>query len=89
MESIGSETIPYFAKPVVVRDGDVVGAVVSAAPVPVQNGSQVREVAVEINVLAVGPTVGPTVQQVTLKGRHWNEPKTPIRSAEISGSQRL
>lgn len=70
MESVGLETIPYFAKPVGVRDGDVVGAEVSAAPVPVQNGSQVREVAVEVKVLGVGPTVGPTVQQVTLKGRH-------------------
>lgn len=46
----------------------MVGAEVSAAPVPVENGSQVREIAVEVNVLGVGPTIGPTIQQVTLKG---------------------
>lgn len=45
----------------------MVGAEVSAAPVPVEKRSQVREIAVEVNVLGVRPTIGPTVQQVTLK----------------------
>lgn len=68
MEQIGLGTLPYIAKPVGVRDGDVVGAEVFAAPVPVENGSQVREIAIEVNVLGVGPTAGPTIHQVTLKG---------------------
>lgn len=83
MESIGLETLPYFAKPVGVRDGDVVGAEVSAAPVPVQNGRQIWEIAVEVNVLGVGPTVGPTIQQVTLKGRHWNQSKTHTATTTV------
>lgn len=65
---MGLEILPHFAKPVAVWDRDVVGAEVFAAAVPVENGGQVREVAVEVNVLGVGPTVGPAVQQVTLKG---------------------
>lgn len=60
--------LPYFSEPVGVRDRDVVGPEVPAAAVPVQNGRQVREVAIEVDVLGVGPTAGPTVQQVTLKG---------------------
>lgn len=46
----------------------MVGAEVSAAAVPVENGGQVGEVAVQVNALGVGPAVGPAVQQVTLEG---------------------
>lgn len=67
MEEIGSELLPYFAKPVGVGDRDVVGAEVSAAAVPVEKGRQVWEVAVQVNVLGIRPTIGPAVQQVTLK----------------------
>lgn len=66
IDKIGLENLKYFAKPVGVRDGDVVGAEVSAAPVPVEKRSQVREIAVEVDVLGVRPPIGPTVQQVTL-----------------------
>lgn len=45
---MGLKTLPYLAKPVGVWDGDVVGAEVSAAPVPVEKGSQVWEIAVEV-----------------------------------------
>lgn len=83
IDLIGLGSLPYFAKPVGFRDGDVIGAEVSAAPVPVENGSQVREVAVEVDVLGVCPTIGPTVQQVTLKGRHWNQPKTCTTTATV------
>lgn len=68
MEQMGLEILPHFAKPVAVWDRDVVSAEVSAAAVPVEKGGQVWEVAVQVNVLGVGPTVGPAVQQVTLKG---------------------
>lgn len=68
MELTGSEPLPHFAKPVAVWDRDVVGAEVSAAAVPVEKGGQVREVAVQVDALGIGPTVGPAVQQVTLKG---------------------
>lgn len=46
----------------------MVGAEVSAAAVPVENGGQVGEVAVQVDALGVGPAVGPAVQQVTLEG---------------------
>lgn len=62
------EILPHFAKPVAVWDRDVVGSEVSAAAVPVEKGGQVWEVAVQVNVLGVGATVGPAVQQVTLRG---------------------
>lgn len=45
----------------------MVNAVVPAASVPVENGGEVRKVAVEVNILGVGPSTGPTIQQVTLK----------------------
>lgn len=68
MEYMGLEILPHFAKPVAVWDRDVVGSEVSAAPVPVEKGGEVWEVAVQVNALGIGPTVGPAVQQVTLKG---------------------
>lgn len=45
----------------------MVNAVVPAAAVPVENGGEVWKVAVEVNTLGVGSSIGPTVQQVTLK----------------------
>lgn len=62
-----TKILPYFAKPVSVGDRDVVGAEVSAAAVPVEKRGQVWEIAVEVNVLGICPTIGPAVQQVTLK----------------------
>lgn len=62
-----TKILPYFAKPVSVGDRDVVGAEVSAAAVPVEKRGQVWEIAVEVNVLGICPTVGPAVQQVALK----------------------
>lgn len=45
----------------------MIDAVVSASPIPVENGCQVRKVAVEVKILSVGPSTGPTIHQVTLK----------------------
>lgn len=45
----------------------MVNAVVPAAAIPVENGGEVWKIAVEINILGVGPSIGPTIQQVTLK----------------------
>lgn len=45
----------------------MVNAVVPAAAVPVENGSEVWEIAVEVDILGIGPSTGPTIQQVTLK----------------------
>lgn len=66
----------------------MVSAEVSAAAVPVENGSQVGEIAVEVEVLGVRPTIGPTVQQVTLQGRHWNQPKTCTTTATVCRNER-
>lgn len=57
----------YLPEPVGIRDWDVVNAVVPAAAVPVEDGGEVWKVAVEVKVLGISPTIGPTVQQVTLK----------------------
>lgn len=45
----------------------MVNAVVPAAAVPVENGGEVRKITVEVNILGVGPSIGPTIQQVTLE----------------------
>lgn len=45
----------------------MVNAVVPAAAVAVEKGGEVREIAVEVNILGVGPSTDPTVQQMTLK----------------------
>lgn len=45
----------------------MVNAVVPAATVPVENGGEVWKIAVEIDILGIGPSTGPTIQQVTLK----------------------
>lgn len=57
----------YFPKPVAIWDWDVVSSVVTAAPVPVEDGGEVRKVAIQVNVLGVGSTISPTIQQVSLK----------------------
>lgn len=38
--------LPYFGEPVRVRDWDVIDAVVSAAAIPVENGGEVRKIAI-------------------------------------------
>lgn len=45
----------------------MVNTVVPAAAVPVENGSEVWKIAVEVDALGIGPAIGPTIQQVTLK----------------------
>lgn len=45
----------------------MVNAVVPAAAVPVENGGEVWKIAVEVNILGVGTSIGPTIQQVALK----------------------
>lgn len=45
----------------------MIDAVVSAAAVPVENGGEVRKVAIKVKILSVGPSTDPTVHQVTLK----------------------
>lgn len=45
----------------------MIDAVVSASPIPVENGCQVRKIAVEVKILSVGTPTSPTVHQVTLK----------------------
>ena len=45
----------------------MVGAVVSAAPVAVEDGGQVRKVPVQVNVLSVATSVGPSVQHGALR----------------------
>lgn len=57
----------YFAKPIGIRDWDVVDAVVPAATVPVEHRCEVWKVPVQINALGICTTVGPTIQQVALK----------------------
>lgn len=73
VEQLTASDLP---KPVGIRDWDVVYAVVSAAPVPVEDGGEVRKVAVQVKVLGISPTVGPTVQQVALKSLSSNNWKT-------------
>lgn len=64
---INKKTSPYLAKPVCIRDWDMVNAVVPAAAVAVEKGGEVREIAVEVNILGVGPSTDPTIEQMTLK----------------------
>lgn len=45
----------------------MVNAIVPAAAVQVENGGEVRKIAVEVYILGIGPSIGPAVQQVTLK----------------------
>lgn len=45
----------------------MVNAVKPAAAVPVENRGEVRKIAVEVYILSVGPSIGPAIQQVTLK----------------------
>lgn len=59
--------LPYFGEPVGVGDWDVIDAIVSAAAIPVENGGEVRKIAIEVKILSVGPSTDPTVHQVTLK----------------------
>lgn len=57
----------YLSKPIGVRDWNVVNAIMPTAAIPVEDGGEVRKIAVQVNVLGVGAAIGPTVQQVTLK----------------------
>lgn len=57
----------YLPKPVCVGNRDVVSTVVPAASIPVQDRRKVRKVPVQVNILGIGSTIGPTIQQVTLK----------------------
>lgn len=59
--------LSHLSKPVGVGDWNVVNAVVPAAAIPVEDGGEVRKIAVQVDVLGVGPTIGPSIQQVTLK----------------------
>lgn len=61
------KSVPYFAKPVGVRDWDMVNTEVPAAPAPVENGGEVWKIPVEVDILCIGPSVGPAIQQVALK----------------------
>lgn len=45
----------------------MVNTVVPAAPVPVEYGSKIRKVPVQVDILGIGATIGPAIQQVTLK----------------------
>lgn len=39
----------------------MVDTVVPAAAVPVESGGEVRKIAIEVNILGVGPSIGPTI----------------------------
>lgn len=45
----------------------MIDAIVSAAAIPVENGGEIRKIAIEVKILSVGPSTDPTVHQVTLK----------------------
>lgn len=48
----------------------MVNAEMPAAAVPVQNGRKVRKIAVEVDILGICSSAGPTVHQVSLKHLH-------------------
>lgn len=45
----------------------MIDPVVSASPIPVEKGCQVRKIAVEVQILSVGPSTDPAIHQVTLE----------------------
>ncbi len=56
----------YLIYPVGFRDWDVVTTEMSEATAIVEDGGEVREVAVQIEILCVGPTAGPPIVLMTL-----------------------
>lgn len=48
----------------------MVHAETPAAAVPVENGRKVRKIAVEVDILGICSSAGPTVHQVSLKHSH-------------------
>lgn len=62
-----NESAFYLIHPVGVRDGDVVTTEMSKAPPVVEDGCKVRKVAVQIKILSISPTTGPSIVLMTLK----------------------
>lgn len=56
----------YLIHPVRVRNGDVVTTEMSKATTIVEDGGEVRKVAVEIQILCIGPTAGPSIELMAL-----------------------
>ncbi len=56
----------YLIYPVGLGDWDVVTTEMSEATAIVEDGGEIREVAVQIEILCVGPTAGPPIVLMTL-----------------------
>lgn len=52
---------PDLSKPVGIWNWDVVNAVEPASAVPVKDGGEIWKVAIQVDVLSVRPSIGPTV----------------------------
>lgn len=60
-------SVLYLTKPVIVWDWDVVAAVTLLSAAAVNDGGQIREISVQVDVLGVRSTDGASVESVTLR----------------------
>lgn len=51
----------HLPKPVGVWNWDVVNAVVPASTVPIKDGGEVWKIAIQVDVLSICPSIGPTI----------------------------
>lgn len=56
----------YFIYPIGVRNGNMVTTEMSEATAIVEDRGEIRKVAVQINILCIGPTAGPSIVLMTL-----------------------